>query len=143
MADKTNGATQTSGLTKMEAVRRAMSKLGKNAKPLQIQALMKKEYNLAMTMDHISACKSELIKRSKAKPKPVAPNAVAQKPAAPKPPPKLPAAKPVVPKTPVKATTSGGNGATTGIVSVVETVQKLLGKVEATSLKRLIDLLSK
>jgi hypothetical protein len=52
------------GITKMEAVRRALAKLGRDAKPLQIKALIKSEFGLEMSADHISTYKGVLRKKA-------------------------------------------------------------------------------
>jgi hypothetical protein len=73
MADKKNssdGAAANSprrqgGMTKMEAVRKALDTLGKGAKPLQIQGFVKREFNIEMNTDHISTAKGEILRKAK------------------------------------------------------------------------------
>jgi hypothetical protein len=73
MAEAPNGAGPTrkaqpiagAKISKQEAVRRALSKLGKKAKPKAIQAWIKDHLHLDMTTDHISTTKSQLLKAQK------------------------------------------------------------------------------
>lgn len=95
MADKkteaeTNGTTATAEtakkLSKREAVRLAINDLGKNASRKQLQAHIKTAYGMDISLDHISASKSELDKmarqRSNRRPAPVATEANAPTPQA-------------------------------------------------------------
>src|SRR4051794_31513549 len=95
MAEKTTEASaggpatgKTGGMTKLEAVRRALAKLGNEAKPTEIQGYVKKEFNIDMSTDHISTSKGAVQRAARAKagakpaaratsPKPVAPRASA------------------------------------------------------------------
>jgi len=76
-------------LTKMEAVRQAIARLGWDAKPKQIQKRIKRRFGVEMTADHISTYKGHLAKkagRTKSRPAPVAASAARQTaPAAPTP----------------------------------------------------------
>src|SRR4051794_36375591 len=54
-------------LTKMDAVRQALKKLGKDAKAADIRTFVKGTFGLEMTIDHIYTCLSELRKRAKKK----------------------------------------------------------------------------
>ena len=59
------GGTKTK-LSKMEAVQRALTTLGADAKPLELQSHIKSSYGIAMSTDHISTYKGD-IARKKAK----------------------------------------------------------------------------
>jgi hypothetical protein len=58
------GQSSTSGISKMEAVRRALAELGKGAGPTAIQVFVKDRFGLEMTKDHISVCKAGIRKQS-------------------------------------------------------------------------------
>ncbi len=53
--------------TKMNAVRQALKKLGKDAKAVDIQKFVKDTFGLAMTVSHVYNCLSELRKQAKKK----------------------------------------------------------------------------
>src|SRR4051812_1310619 len=100
MAEKTNtpeaasaSAPKTNGMSKMEAVKKALAALGKEAKPTVIQGYVKSKFNIEMSTDHISTYKGEIARKAKGGAKPAAP---VKKAAAPKVAalPKKPAAKP-------------------------------------------------
>jgi hypothetical protein len=57
MAEKTS-------ITKKEAVRQALAKLGNHAMPLQIRDFVKQQFSIDMTNDHISVCKGEILKKA-------------------------------------------------------------------------------
>jgi hypothetical protein len=62
-----NGA----GMSKMDAVRRALAEMGDDAKPLQMQGYIKSKLGIDMSADHISTYKSTLLReRAKKKPGP-------------------------------------------------------------------------
>jgi hypothetical protein len=68
-------------LTKMEAVRQAIARLGWDAKPKQIQKHIRRRFGVEMTADHISTYKGYLAKkagRAKSRPAPVAASAARQ-----------------------------------------------------------------
>ena len=118
MADKTNG-----GITKIEAVSRALGKLGKDASRPDIQKFVKDNFRLDITPDHISACKGELRKIKRP-----AKSAVTQQPAAQKHEPKKPASGP-------KAD---------GIsLTDIDTVKDLVERVGVGSLRKLIDVMAR
>ena len=52
------------GMTKLEAVRQALSELGKDAMPTQIKGFVKERFGLEMTTDHISTAKSDIRRRA-------------------------------------------------------------------------------
>ena len=53
--------------TKMDAVRKALKKLGKDAKAVDIQTFIKGTFGLAMTVSHVYNCLSEIRKQAKKK----------------------------------------------------------------------------
>ena len=118
MADKTNG-----GITKIEAVSRALGKLGKDASRPEIQKFIKDNFRLDITPDHISACKGELRKIKRP-----AKSAVTQQPAAQKQEPKKPASGP-------KADGIG--------LEDIATVKDLVERVGVGSLRKLIDVMAR
>ena len=59
---KTNTAE---GMSKMDAVRRALKELGKDAKPLQLQPYIKETLGIDMSVDHVSTYKSLILRRAK------------------------------------------------------------------------------
>jgi hypothetical protein len=61
------GASET--ITKKEAVRRSLAKLGKNAQPVEIQKDIKDRFGIDMTTGHISTTKGELRRGAKGKKK--------------------------------------------------------------------------
>src|SRR5947209_698225 len=73
-AAATTAPTNGAGMSKMEAVRRALAQLGREAKPLQIKDYIKSEFGIEMGADHISTYKGDILKkagrRSKPGPKP-------------------------------------------------------------------------
>ena len=67
MAKKQNGeATGTEQVTKIEAVRRAMEVLGKQATPNELRAEVKKTFAIDMTVEHAKTCRN-LIRRREAR----------------------------------------------------------------------------
>jgi hypothetical protein len=118
MAEKNNGTAPkkaNGGITKIEAVRQALGKLGKDASRPDIQKFVKDNYGHQMTLDHISNCRGELRKR-----KGSSKTAVSQQPAAQKQEPKKPATGP-------KANSIS--------LTDIETVKDLVERVGAGSLK--------
>jgi hypothetical protein len=112
MADKTKGhagaATtpkgKASSMTKSEALRKAIGQLGKDSKPLQLQAHIKQQFGIEMSTDHISSSKTDIIRKMSSGAKPAAAKSAAPKPvpATPTTPtlsaPKPAVAKPAAPK---------------------------------------------
>jgi hypothetical protein len=165
MAEKTNAphaapspTPKTNGITKMEAVKRALATLGKEAKPSDIQSFVKAKFIIVMSTDHVSNCKGEIARQAKAKaaPKPTA--TAAPKPSAKpahKPAPKAaalkPAAKPHVAKPHVAkphvakhAVAKAAPAVASGVsLSDIKTVKDLVGRVGANELRTLIDLLAR
>jgi hypothetical protein len=123
-ANQTNGPQPKN---KMDAVRLALQDRGNDAKPLELQAHIRGTYGIKMTTDHISAYKTVILKKAKAK--------------------KVKAAKPRVAEAPLgeKAAANGTASRTPSpTASLADQFAKLkevaaaIGKVEA---KRIIDLL--
>jgi hypothetical protein len=127
----TNGAAPAAKpqITKMDAVRKAQAALGKNAPAAEVQSFVKDRFGLAMTVDHIHNCRSEIRKQAKKKAgKAKAAAAAAQaKPAAAAPAAHAPAAR------------------ASGVVSLadLQAAKALLQRVGPEGLRTLIDVLSK
>jgi hypothetical protein len=133
-----NSAGKAGTLTKMDAVRQALAKLGRQAKPLQLQTFVKQHFGIEMTADHAKTCKAKALKeRGRGKAKAAKAKPAARKPAAPKAAPRVHAA-PAAPKAkaPAKANGSGVS------LHDVEAVKGLIGRVGAGQLRALIDLLA-
>jgi hypothetical protein len=131
---KTTGTTAqaaTIGITKQEAVRRALAALGKKATARDIRKYVKETFNLDMTIDHIYTAKSSALGKGKKK----ATKRTINKPAAPEP---IPDAKPPVLSAPVARQPAGGIR-----LEDIEAVKGLVGRVGADALKALADLLSR
>jgi hypothetical protein len=131
MAEKTNEAPaplkgKRSGLTKMEAVRRALRKLGKGAKPVQLQSFVRDQFGIEMTAGHVSTYKGDILRK-----------AAKAKAAALKHTPPNAAAKPPLPATP-NAKPGGGIA-----LEDIQAVKALVGRVGAADLKALIDVLAR
>src|SRR5262245_55686521 len=111
------GAGQRKPISKMEAVRRALARLGRDAKPAQMQPWIKAEFGITMSTDHISSSKGDILRKQAGKGK-TAPAKAA--PAAAR-----PAAQP-----PAKAEAVGSRSG--GIhLEDIRAVQGLLGRVGA------------
>src|SRR5439155_11962574 len=88
MAKKANGKAGASapqkGMSKKEAVRRALAELGSDAKPSAMQPWIKQQFGIDMSTNHISASKGEIQSKSKkaGKAKPAAKKSAAPKAAA-------------------------------------------------------------
>ncbi len=121
-------AAKANGLTKKEAVRRALAKLGPQAKPAELQAHIKKAFGIEMTTDHVSTCKGDILRKEGA---PVSVGLTAAK--------KPAAAKPAAPKSAAaKAAMPSGIS-----LSDVRTTKELVERYGAAALRTLIDLLAK
>jgi hypothetical protein len=123
MADKTTHAPASpppgkpnGGLTKKDAVRTALSQLGKSAKPLKIQEFVKAQFGYEMSTEHISNCKGEILRKKSG----------AKKPAAPAP----------------RAAPSGKQPQGAINLADIRAVKGLVGRVGAGQLKALINLLA-
>ena len=125
MAETTTATQKPASMTKVEAVRRALKALGKDALPAKLQPYIKQTFGIDMTTAHITTCKGDILRKGRKKPGPkpkVQPEPLVRQ-SAPTPPPK-PAAK---------------NGIT---LEDIQSVKCLIGRVGPDQLKGLIDLLS-
>ena len=134
-----------------------MGLLGKDSKLLQIQAHIKDKFGVEMSPNHISASKTEVLREMAGGTKPAAAKPMAPKPAvatpaaktttAPKPAAKKPTSKkPAASKPQAKpAPAAASNGQASGSVALADvvTVKALVGRIGATDLKTLIDLVAK
>ena len=131
MAKKTGTATQaaTSGVTKQEAVRRALAALGKTTTASAIQKYVKDTFNLDMSIDHIYTAKSSAVAKGKKKAKKLKVALLAL------PEPTAADASVTLPPTPRQPA---------GSISLqdIEAVKALLGRIGADNLIALADLLA-
>jgi predicted flap endonuclease-1-like 5' DNA nuclease len=107
-------------MSKMDAVRQAISELGKDASPIKIQEFVKSKFKMDMTTAHVSTYKTTVL-REKGK-KPVA----------------APASAPA----PVKAAPAPAKGSAVSL-SDLEAVKGLVGRVGEENLKSLIGILGR
>jgi len=112
-------------MTKMDAVRKAMRELGKDAQPAKMQGFIKERFGIDMTPNHISACKGE-IRRKRAR---------KAKAAAAKPPARAAGA----------ARVQAPRAAGTATLSIpdLKAIKALMRRVGADQLRALVDLLAK
>src|SRR5262245_3546852 len=116
-------AKKTNGMSKQEAVRRALEAMGKDAKPSAMQPFIKEKFGIDMTTDHISTAKGEILRRKKGK--------------------KEPGPKPQAAQ-PARAAPKPAGKAANGIsLQDIQAVQGLVGRLGANQLKGLIDLLAR
>jgi hypothetical protein len=161
-----NGATGTAAkakpaaLNKMEAVKQAIAKLGRDAGRGPILDFVKTQFGIEMTPDHVSTCRAEVLRRLAAKAQSSGAKAAPAKPlASTSSVAKAPVAKPAPVKTTsataqakpapavVNAPSKGaGNGSAkmeTGIsLKDILAVKELVGRVTPSQLKTLIDAFS-
>jgi hypothetical protein len=134
MAEKTNSTapkTAAAGITKMDAVRKALTELGSDARPAQIGAFVKDRFGIDMTADYVSKYKSSILTSEPGKYKPSpqpAARPAAPPPAAAAPPPPAP------PRADAKAAIS---------LEDILAVKDLVERVGAESLRKLIDVLAR
>jgi hypothetical protein len=123
MAEKTSGPaqhqTQAAGITKVEAVRRALAELGADATPTQIQGWIRDQLGIDMNTDHISTTKSDLRRKAAGK------------------------GKPAVQQASKAAADGAGNGKGGISLNDIAAVKDLVGRVGADQLRALIDVLGK
>jgi hypothetical protein len=133
MAKKIGKTAQaaTSGVTKQDAVRRALAALGKKATAKDIQKFVKDTFNLDMTIDHVYNAKSNVLGKGKKKAKKLK----VKQPAPPEP---GAAVKPPVQPAPVAHKPAGGIR-----LEDIEAVKSLLGRVGADNLKALVEMLAR
>jgi hypothetical protein len=165
MAQKKNGSGASAaapkgklvGLTKIDAVRKAMSKLGLHAGRAPIRDYVKAQFGIEMTADHVSTCKADILRRKKARAKSAAPKALPAKPAAvtptavkapgansipPTPAPSAAHSKhsPTAARVRAQGPKNGSAKAGVGInLDDILVVKDLVGRVGASQLKTLID----
>ena len=121
MASKRKG-----GMTKMEAVRQALAELGRDAKPLQLQAFVKERFGMDMTADHVSTYKGQILRKARKAGR--AARAAADK-----------SPEQAAPTPPVQTTRRAA-----GIsLEDIEAVKDLVGRVGADGLKKLVDVLAR
>ena len=124
-------------ITKLEAVKRALAKLGKDATPSQMQPYIKATFGIEMTTDHISTSKGTLASRARKAAEAAQLAASAKKPAPAMPQSPAAASTPAMKAAPAKA----ANGAI--LLEDVLTAKELLDRVGADKLRTLIDGLAK
>jgi hypothetical protein len=163
MAEKTNGkvganaATKGTpvGITKMDAVRKAMAKLGWDTGRAQIRDYVKAHFGIDMTPDHVSTCRADILCKKSAKPKSVSANTPPAKPTAAtssavksanakltptQPAPTAAQTKPSPASAKVPAQVAKNGSATAGIrLQDILIVKDLVGRVGSNNLKTLID----
>src|SRR5262245_52101937 len=127
-SDTTAATAEPPKITKKEAVRRSLAKLGKDAKPAAIQADIRERFGLEMTPGHITTTKGEL-RREAAKGK-----------AAPRKPGRPPRAKLEAAPAQRPAKAGGGDGPAV-LLEDIQALKGLVQRVGADHLKALIDLL--
>ncbi|MBI1916883.1 MAG: hypothetical protein HYS12_19420 [Planctomycetes bacterium] len=134
MADKANTQAGTAApkkrMTKMEAVRRAMRELGKDAQPSKMQGFIKERFGIDMTPNHISACKGEIRRKKAGKAK-----SAGKKTPSPKPPAKG--------KGTAQAPASRAAGTAALSIPDIEAIKTLVRRVGADQLRALVDLLAR
>jgi hypothetical protein len=106
-------------ITKKEAVRRSLKKLGNDAPTRDIQADIKKRFHLDMTTDHISTTKSQLRKEAS----------------------KAESAKPAAAQ-PARPAPANGKSMTVDMQDVL-TLKTLVQRIGPAHLKTLIDVMSR
>lgn len=143
MADKTNApkpAASSNGINKMEAVKRALQALGPDTPRVELQAYIRDNFALQMDLDHISSCKSDILRKQAGRPKSKGKKkGKASAKASPKAATAAPASPPA-PVAPPAARAPSGPGIS---LRDIETVKDLVGRVGAGQLRGLIDLLTR
>jgi hypothetical protein len=157
-ANTTAAKAKPAALNKMDAVRQAIAKLGRDAGRGPILEFVKTQFGMEMTPDHVSTCRAEVLRQQAAKAKSGGAKAPAAKPlAATSSVAKAPVAKPTPAKTtsaaaqakpaPAVANAPLGKGAGNGSAKMetgislkdILTVKELVGRVTPSQLKTLID----
>jgi hypothetical protein len=134
----TKAAKTTTTITKMDAVRQALSALGKKVLLLQVRDYVKQHFGVEMTGDQVSVCKGKILHQrlraakatAKAATKSAAPKRAVAKPST-----QTSVAKNTTPTRPAPQ----GNGIS---LDDIETVKALVERVGAGSLRKLIDLMA-
>ncbi len=127
------------GMSKREAVKRALADLGRHATPSQLQPHIREKFDIEMTTDHISTEKGNILRKARgarqATAKPTTPKPLAvQKSAARTAEPNEAAPEPVVPPQ--------ANGDGIGLDDI-EATKGLMERVGPDRLKKLIDVLAR
>ena len=123
----------------MEAVKRALAKLGKATKPAELQVYVQKVFGIEMNRDHVKTCKGKIL-RQDAPPGKTGAAKPAKKPAAPK----AAAPKPVVAKAkPTTRAVAMPNGVSGISLGDLQTLKELVARVGPTQLRTLFDLLAR
>ena len=126
-------------INKMEAVRKTLASMGREAKPTEMQAYIKKTFGIEMTKDHISNYKGDVLRKEAES---AGGTATAQaatsanKPAAPKP------STPAAAGKPASNQPHAADGSSILLEDVL-TAKVLLDRVGADKLRTLIDGLAK
>ncbi len=124
------------GMSKREAVKRALADLGRDATPSQLQPHIREKFDIEMTTDHISTEKGNILRKAQAAAKPTAAKPLAvQKSAA-----REVEPKEATPQPQTEPTAPQGDGISLGDI---EAVKGLVERVGADSLKKLIDVLAR
>ena len=152
MANTSNGqAGAATELSKKELVRQAIGHLGRDAKPLQLQAHIKTKFGVEMSPNHISASKTEVLRETPGgaksatvtAAKPVATKPAMQKPQAAKSAAKTKPAPKVVGAAPAGGPVTGNGNGSAGIsLHDIQAAKELVGRVGAVQLRTLIDLVA-
>jgi hypothetical protein len=143
---QTSGTANNKGMTKAEAIRQAIRHLGKDAKPLELQAHIKDRFGIDITTDHISAAKTAIVRKifGAAKAAPVL--AAARTTTGPPPTAKKPTTKkqtlPTSTAKPAAGAASNGRASSSVALADIVAVKALVGRVGAANLKALIDVLA-
>jgi hypothetical protein len=133
-------------IKKREAVRRAMARLGDDARPADIQSFIKREFNVDMSIDHIYNCRSEIRKQNKrGGPRKPGPKKGTARIASTAPPPApVPVAAPARQVSPAPARKEAEDGLSINAsLRDIEAVKDLVGRVGPQQLRALIDLFAK
>lgn len=153
MASKANTPTspkktQAGTVSKMEAVRRAMAKLGNDAGRKEIHDLIKKDFGIVMSIDHVSTYRGDIRRKAAANAK----AAAAANQGVPTPAKSAPV-KPAVaatarsaavkPSTASKAATGDGKVSEGISLKDIQAAKDLLRRIPVDELKTLLDLLAR
>jgi hypothetical protein len=114
-------AAKESGISKMDAVRKALKALGKDAMPLKLRDYIMDTFGLDMTTGHVSNYKTFILKRKKRK--------------------KAAAAKAESTLTTLATANSVPSKGSTLSLTDIEAVKNLVGRVGEDNLKGLIGIL--
>jgi hypothetical protein len=119
-------AAKDTGISKIDAVRKALKELGKDAMPVKIQGYLKEKFGLEMTTSYVSVYKSHLLRKKKRK------KAVSKA--------AMPEGTPATSAPPLKAASASANGSSVSLDDIAA-VKGLVGRVGEDKLKSLIELL--